>query len=67
MKSLAKHITEGLIQPHEIGMPTDMLFRTIALNSDISLIQADKRAKERLASKITDVEQKLADAAAKDQ
>ncbi len=59
MKTLAQHISEGLIQPHEIGMPTDMLFRTIALNSDMSLIAADKAAKARLEAKAADVADKL--------
>jgi hypothetical protein len=52
MKSLSTHITEGLVQPDEIGMPTDGLFRLIQYGTDKSADNKqkldDKRERERL-------------------
>ena len=47
MQSLAKFITEALIQPDEIGMPTDGLYRAIERSIDLASKEREENAKRR--------------------
>lgn len=63
MQSLSTFVTEALIQPDEIGMPTDGLYRAIERSIDKSSVEREENAKRRKAerdSRLRESEQKTA-------
>lgn len=55
MKSLKEFVNESLLQPDDIGMPTDGFFRLIELGSNKSLIQNAEDRKKRTEKRTNDI------------
>lgn len=59
MKSLKQFVNENLLQPDDIGMPTDGFFRLIELGSNSSLIKNEKDKQLRTAKRIFDIDKQI--------
>lgn len=56
MQSLKEFVNESLIQPDDIGMPTDGFFRLVEFGSNASLIKNERDKQERAAKRFADID-----------